>query len=741
LLCGLSTFAQAGVVDSLWQVLERTQAPGDRFDLYCELSLEYAYNQPDSALLMLERAEALRSPAIAPRQLAIYHRRRALAYKLQSQYDEALLSMDSSLLLFRTLGDSTEVAKALVNKGTYYQQLDQLDLAFDFFQKGRRLLEETEGEELAQAKVINNLSVIYISWGMHAEAIALLFEAIDIKEQLQDYGSLANSYGTLASLYMARDELEQALSYHERALEAAEKSGNRYLEAVFLFNLGENYKDLAAYERAETYMREARSIALDINNSYLLGYCVVGLAEVAKERGQLQTARRQLENSLELDALANSAYMRSNAYLQLAEIALEQGRLSDAQNLGKEGLALAKRIQELLFVSQGEQLLAKIYERQGDAASALKHYKAYKAVQDSILSQRNSERINKLEAQYDHQLEQKDYELQLAATEKQLDRAANQAQRWYMLFVTLGLLVLAGVVGILLYLNRRHRHSQVALNAMNEELYQSNEQLEIAYLDTVSTKQQLESANHKLQQFVYAASHDFQQQLDGINTASRQLEEQLKASPQSLRAQRLLHQISHNSQQMEQLISDLLCYYQLAEEAPETAASTSLSAIAKQAESECCAAEIEPSKAVVEIAPDLPEVHVDPKHAQSLLASLMRYAIRHSSDQQPLHLRIGSQAQKGDTVVFVEDDGLSVPAEHRQAIFQPFFRLPDDNHRHSSGMELAISTRVVSMYGGKIWWEQTQHGHGNRFCFTLPIAGTSASKAPFMATSTKKENP
>ena len=575
LLCGLSTFAQAGVIDSLWQVLERTKAPGDRFDLYCELSLEYAYNQPDSALLMLEKADAVRSAGIAPQQLAVYHRRRALAYKLQSQYDEALLSIDSSLLLFRTLGDSTEVAKALVNKGAYYQQLDQLDLAFDFFQKGRRLLEETEGEELAQAKVINNLSVIYISWGMHAEAIALLFEAIDIKEQLQDYGSLANSYGTLASLYMARDEPEQALSYHEKALEAAEKSGNRYLEAVFLFNLGENHKDLAAYERAETYMREARSIALDINNSYLLGYCVVGLAEVAKERGQLETARRQLENSLELDALANSAYMRSNAYLQLAEIALEQGRLPDAQDLGKEGLALAKRIQELLFVSQGEQLLAKIYERQGDASSALKHYKAYKAVQDSILSQRNSERINKLEAQYDHQLEQKDYELQLAATEKQLDRAANQAQRWYMLFVTLGLLVLAGVVAILLYLNRQHRHSQVELNSMNEELYQSNEQLEIAYLDTVSTKQELESANHRLQQFVHAASHDFQKHLDDIDSASEQLRQQLNEPPQSMNVQQLLRHIQSSSRQMEQLLDELLRYDQFTDE--EAAKKRSLS--------------------------------------------------------------------------------------------------------------------------------------------------------------------
>lgn len=739
LLCGLSTLAQEVVIDSLWQVLRQTDSDSPRFDLFCELSSQYAYNQPDSALIMIEEAAALRSADITPRQLALYHRRRALAYKLQSKFEEALVSMDSSLLLYRATGDSTEVAKALVNKGTYFQQLDQLDAAFNYFQQGQQLLEETEGEDLARAKVLNNLSVIYISWGMHAEAIALLFEAIEIKERLKDYGSLANSYGTLASLYMAREDPEQALGYHKKALEAAEKSGNRYLEAAFLFNIGSNYKDLQSYERAETFMREARTIASDINNSYLLGYCVVGLAEVAKERGQLEAARRQLENSFELGALANSAYMRSNAYLQLAEIAQEQNRMRDAEQLGLEGLALAKRIQELPFVSQGQELLANIYEQLGDAQSALSHYKAFKSVQDSILGRRNSERINKLQAQYDHQLEQKDYELQLAEAEQQRDRAANQAQRWYMLFITLGLLVLAGVVGILLYLNRQHRHSQEELNSMNEELYQSNEQLEIAYLDTVSTKQQLETANHKLEQFVYAASHDFLQYLQDVNAFSGQVRERLQKQAPSDEALQQSYRIIANSRRMEQLIDDLLCYYRLAEASPQRDTIVSLRAIARQLKEERFTAATAKHPITIDIESPLPEVTIAPMHAEQLLSSLIRSAIHYHTGQCVPQIRIGQSKRGGETAFFVQHEGRSIPARQREDVFQPFFRLKAPQTA-SAGMELAISQRIVQLYGGRLWIEALHEGDGNRFCFTLPLADTASSVAQ-MASPTKKENP
>jgi signal transduction histidine kinase len=743
LLLGWTTLAQGSTVDSLWRVLQQTEAPAERFDLLCELALEYTYNQPDSAFILLQAAEQLRSEDISPRQIAVFHRRKALMLQNQSSFAEALVSIDSSLMLFRTLGDSTEVAKALVNKGAYFQRLDRLDEAFQYFQQGNQLLEGVEGEELALASTLNNMSVIYTSWGMHAEAIAALFEAIEIKERLNDHESLAYSYGTLASVYMARDEFNRALGFHKKALESAQTAGNRYLEAAFLFNLGSNYKDLDAFEQAETYMREARVISQSINNSMLLGHCTIGLAEVAQARGQLSQAKAQLEAGLTLDATKNSPSLRSNVLLSLAEIALEQNRLQEAERYGQEGLSIAKSIEELPFVSRGEELLANIYEQKGEPTQALLHYKAFKAAQDSLLGRNNSNRISQLEAQYDYQLQQKDFELQLSDKEKQLDRAANQAQRWYILFITLGMLVLASIIGVLLYLNRQHRHSQAELNDMNEELYQSNENLEIAYLDSMSNKQQLEITNHKLQQFVYAASHDLRDSISKIQDLSQLICEKLKTgqSPAQLREE--ITSIAENSQRMDKLLSDLLRYHQLEERSNHSAEYIQVSAVVELVK-ELCADTIDSTNTTIDSASNMPTLVADPAHIEQLFYNLISNSILYRSVGRPPQIHLGTSEREEGLIFYVQDNGLGIPKEHQEAIFQPFFRLHQRNNA-GSGLGLAISQRIVQLYNGRIWVDGRSNGQGTRICFTLPSALTENATKPTAKqaspTLSQKENP
>jgi len=710
--------------DSLWKALQASQDDGERFELYTQLSGHYVYNRPDSALLLLERAQSLRSPAISQRRVALYHRHKSLALKQQAQFEEALICMDSSLLLFRAMGDSLQVAKALINKGSYFQQLDRLQEAFDCFSASRRLLEAHGGDDLTRAKALNNLSVIYTKWGMHAKAIALLFEAIKIKERLRDYGSLANSYGTLASIYIAREEREQSLKYYQKAVAAARQSDNSYLIAAFMFNLGEVNKELRHYEKAETFIREAQAIAYRIQNDFLLGHCSVGLAEVAFERGKWRTARQQLERSLELKALQNSPYLRASTYLLLSEIEMQQGQLSKAVRAGKRGLEESKAAGEIALASRSHKLLAQIYESQGQAAEALFHFKKYKASQDSILSEENSDRVNQLQARYDHQLKQKDYELQLANTEQKLDRAANQAQRWYLLFISLGLLLLIGLVAFLLYANRQHRRSQEELNSMNEELYNSNESLEIAYLKSISIKQQLEIANHKLQQFVFAASNDLKESIRNINSFTQLLRRELQEGtpPPQLEAQ--LRFITDNSQRMDKLLNDLLRYYEISEDRHQWE-EIDLNAIVQLA-SEVCREAIQSSGAKVERATPLPPIQAAPLMIEQLFLNLLSNALQYRSERRAPRIEIGCRRENGETVFFVLDNGSGIAPEHRQDVFRPFFRL-HSRGRSGSGMGLAVSQRIVESYGGKIWVDENSNGSGTKVCFTLPQATAEES--------------
>jgi signal transduction histidine kinase len=80
-----------------------------------------------------------------------------------------------------------------------------------------------------------------------------------------------------------------------------------------------------------------------------------------------------------------------------------------------------------------------------------------------------------------------------------------------------------------------------------------------------------------------------------------------------------------------------------------------------------------------------------------------------------------SVADKGDFVmVCVSDDGVGIPADDREHIFEKFYRARNAQQAGApgTGLGLAISREIVLKHGGKIWFE-SEPGKGTKFYFVL----------------------
>ncbi len=122
------------------------------------------------------------------------------------------------------------------------------------------------------------------------------------------------------------------------------------------------------------------------------------------------------------------------------------------------------------------------------------------------------------------------------------------------------------------------------------------------------------------------------------------------------------------------------------------------------------------SNAIVDSGP-LPTLNVNRTSLVQLLQNLIANAIRYRSSAPP---RISlSATQEGKVWHFCcRDNGIGIPAEHYQRIFEPFKRL----HGHEipgSGIGLALCRKIVERYGGRIWVESVV-GEGSTFQFTIP---------------------
>ena len=119
------------------------------------------------------------------------------------------------------------------------------------------------------------------------------------------------------------------------------------------------------------------------------------------------------------------------------------------------------------------------------------------------------------------------------------------------------------------------------------------------------------------------------------------------------------------------------------------------------------------------IALDLPEplpVLADARRMEQVLVNLLTNANRHTPPGTNIEF---SGRRSGDSVLLaLRDHGPGVPAEHLEAIFEPFRRLGDG--RSGSGLGLSIARTLISLHGGALWAERPAD-EGIIFYITLPL--------------------
>ncbi|HLZ10139.1 MAG TPA: ATP-binding protein [Chloroflexota bacterium] len=122
----------------------------------------------------------------------------------------------------------------------------------------------------------------------------------------------------------------------------------------------------------------------------------------------------------------------------------------------------------------------------------------------------------------------------------------------------------------------------------------------------------------------------------------------------------------------------------------------------------------------VNVVADVPETLADPRRIEQVLHNLIGNALKYSQDGSPVQVRV--ERRGADVLVSVRDQGIGIPLEHLDHVFDRFYRVDGTLARQTggSGLGLAICRGLVEAHGGKIWVE-SQLTKGSTFFFTIPL--------------------
>ncbi len=123
---------------------------------------------------------------------------------------------------------------------------------------------------------------------------------------------------------------------------------------------------------------------------------------------------------------------------------------------------------------------------------------------------------------------------------------------------------------------------------------------------------------------------------------------------------------------------------------------------------------------IIDIPPDLPPVHVDPKRLEQIFNNLISNAYKYTPNGGTITIR-ASESEEA-VLCEVSDTGLGMTPEELGHLFTKFWRSEDVQVREQpgTGLGLAVTKNLIELQGGKISVQSTK-GVGTTFSFTMPI--------------------
>ncbi|MDP2303075.1 MAG: tetratricopeptide repeat-containing sensor histidine kinase [Ignavibacteria bacterium] len=628
---------------------------------------------------------------------------RGFCYYLTNTLDSAKLFFNKSLAIGENLNDSNIVVNSLTNLGLIFWRKGNYNEAFRNYFEAQKILHKINNKQLL-GKTSNYIGLIYWKRGDYADALEYFIKSLSIKEELGDKSEIAITLNNIARIYFELGDSREALQYSIRAHEISILIKDKYTLGRALNNLSNAHFLIGNYKEAEDYQIQSIKIKEEANDITGLGYSYNDLGNIYFKLNRHSAAIVNFRKALELRAKLFDYFGISESLLSLAEVYKSIGKKDSAYLLLNQSIMISGKQNLRELKRKSYFLLSEFNKSDGRLAEALYFFEKYTEVKDSIMSQKNREKISELQIIYESVNKQK--EIDLLKKEKDLHEFELATQERSTLVLIGTTLVLIASMIFLFYRLQIERRLKQSVQEKNNEI--------------TITAAKLEEANITKDKFFSIIAHDLRSPFLGLRGLIDYLNDEYDDIPDELKREQL-NLIGKNIKNIFMLIQNLLTWAQIQKGTiPFTPESIALKRVAEMSINlhEYIAANKQ-IKVYNNIPLDI-TAFADENMVHSILNNLISNGIKFTNKGGTVTL---TAIEKNNFVeISVLDNGVGMTEEETNKIF-------DITAKHSTygteeekgtGLGLTICQEMVELNGGFIS-VKTEPGKGTEFKFTLPL--------------------
>jgi len=246
------------------------------------------------------------------------------------RYSEALEYSNQSLMLFRVINDSKEEAKLLNNISLIYQAQGAYEQALDSLEKCLSIWQEI-GNKQGQGATLNNIAAIHYSKGEYDKALGYLEQSLHLRRETGDREGESTTLNNIGQIYDAQRNYAVALQHYDRALVISRKLKDKRMESACLNNISTVYKTQGELDVALKYAEHALVIVCQINDRRTEGITLNNLATLYEAHGDRKKALTFYEQSLARAKEIGNKDCEAATSSNIGRLCQQQGELIKAE--------------------------------------------------------------------------------------------------------------------------------------------------------------------------------------------------------------------------------------------------------------------------------------------------------------------------------------------------------------------------------------------------------------------------
>ncbi len=573
--------------------------------------------------------------------------------------------------------------------------------------------------------------------GNYKEALDDFFKCAEVAKKSKSPTQEGGANDAIADVYAQTDNFENSMIYHRKSIANFTGSLDSITLASVILNTGEAFRKFKVYDSALIYFERAGKIFDKKEDPNGSAYAQGNMGMVYNSIGQNKLAEKNL-------IAAISFFERSGSYapvcdydLPLADIYLRKGNAATALNYAKKSLEIAQQHQLKEQIRDADQKLSDLYDSTHEPELALKYYKDYITVRDSIY---NLDVIKKMAtARMNFEVMQKNSELTALHKKQTLQKI--------LLFISLGILALIIVLVIKLLSNiKQKQRAYILLNKQKEISEQQRDQTNKALQELKRTQAHLVQSEKmaSLGQLTAGIAHEIQNPLNFVNNFSDMnteliaelQEENSKGNAAAVHtiAEDVLSnsdKIRYHGRRVDAIVKGMIEHSRSG--APEKRMTNinhlvdeyfRLAYFGLTAKDKTFSLAV-PIAIETDFDPEAGELNIVPQEMGRVILNLANnsfHAVAEKSNTTPKDynpiVSVSTKKTNDQLLISVRDNGTGIPAHLLDKIFQPFFTTKAPGH--GTGLGLSISYDIVKAHGGQIT-VQSEVGKGSDFVVALPL--------------------